>query len=90
MWPSGTLHLRSLPLVFPPATGERRLIRVVIDEDACSGNGRCYSLVPELFTDDERGYGQVVDGGEFAGDRREMAERAVRACPEDAIRIEEG
>jgi ferredoxin len=62
-------------------------MRVVIDSDACSGNGRCYSLVPELFTDDESGYGQVVDGGEFGEDQREAAERAVRACPEDAISI---
>ncbi|HEY6533782.1 MAG TPA: ferredoxin [Acidimicrobiales bacterium] len=65
-------------------------MRVVIDADACSGNGRCYSLVPELFTDDESGYGQVVDGGEFGEGQRELAEKAVRACPEDAISIEEG
>jgi ferredoxin len=64
-------------------------MRVVIDTDACSGNGRCYSLVPELFTDDESGYGQVVDGGRFGPDQREQAERAVRACPEDAISIVE-
>ena len=54
-------------------------MRLVIDTDACSGNGRCYSLVPELFTDDESGYGQVVDGGEVSTDQREQAERAVRA-----------
>jgi len=63
-------------------------MRLVIDADACSGNGRCYSLVPDLFTDDENGYGQVVDGGEFTAEQRELAERAVRACPEDAISIE--
>jgi len=63
-------------------------MRVVIDAGACSGNGRCYSLVPELFVDDENGYGQVIDGGEFGDDQRAAAERAVRACPEDAISIE--
>jgi ferredoxin len=60
----------------------------VIDQAACSGNGRCYSLVPELFTDDERGYGKVVGDGTIAEEQREAAERAVRACPEDAISIE--
>jgi ferredoxin len=65
-------------------------MRVVIDEDACSGNGRCYSLVPELFTDDESGYGQVLADGVLAAHQRELAEKAMRACPEDAIRIEDG
>jgi ferredoxin len=64
-------------------------MRVVIDAAACSGNGRCYSLVPELFTDDESGYGQVIDGGEFGDDQRDAAERAVRACPENAISIDQ-
>jgi ferredoxin len=63
-------------------------MKIVIDQDACSGNGRCYSLVPELFTDDERGYGKVVGDGTVGDDLREAAARAVRACPENAISIE--
>jgi len=63
-------------------------MKIVIDPGACSGNGRCYSLVPELFTDDERGYGQVLGDGTISDDQREAAERAVRACPESAISIE--
>jgi ferredoxin len=63
-------------------------MKIVIDQAACSGNGRCYSLVPELFTDDERGYGKVVGDGTITEEQREAAERAVRACPEDAISIE--
>ena len=62
-------------------------MRVVIDEDACCGNGRCYSLFPDLFADDERGYGQVVGTGELADVERDLAARAVRACPEDAISV---
>jgi ferredoxin len=45
--------------------------------------------VPELFVDDESGYGQVIDGGEFGDDQRDAAERAVRACPENAISIDQ-
>jgi len=65
-------------------------MRVIIDEDACSGNGRCYSLAAELFTDDESGYGHVIEDGEFGDDQREAAERAVRACPEHAIHFSDG
>lgn len=63
--------------------------RVVIDGDACTGNGRCYTLGPDLFTDDESGYGQVLDSGPLDDTRLELARRAAAACPEDAIRIVE-
>jgi ferredoxin len=62
-------------------------MKIVIDPGACSGNGRCYTLAPELFTDDERGYGQVVGDGTISDDQLELAQRAVLACPEDAISI---
>ena len=62
-------------------------MKIVIDQTACAGNGRCYSLVPELFTDDERGYGQVVGDGTITDDQLEAARRAERACPEHAISI---
>ena len=60
---------------------------MVIDDDVCSGHGRCYVLAPTLFTDDDRGYGQVVNGGTFGADERSAAERAVGGCPEHAITI---
>lgn len=63
-------------------------MKIVIDPNACSGNGRCYSLVPELFSDDERGYGQVVGDGTIGADQLEAARKAERACPESAISIE--
>ncbi len=64
-------------------------MRVVIDQSICTGNGRCYTLVPELFTDDERGYSQVVGDGVLTDDQVEQAHRAVVACPERAITLEE-
>jgi len=63
-------------------------VKIVIDPAACAGNGRCYSLAPELFTDDERGYGQVIGDGTIDDSQLEAARRAARACPERAISIE--
>ena len=63
------------------------MIRLVIDPERCVGNGRCYSLAPDLVTDDERGYGQVVGDGSLHDDRLEEARRLVLACPEQAITI---
>ena len=28
-------------------------MRVVIDTERCTGHGRCYSLAPAVFTDDD-------------------------------------
>lgn len=64
-------------------------MRVVIDHLACNGHGRCYDLAPALFTDDDRGYGQVIGAGVLTGDVEEQARRAVLACPERAVTIEE-
>ena len=64
-----------------------RPVRVEIDESVCSGHGRCYVVSPALFTDDERGYGQVLGDGILADDARAAAELAVQACPEHAIAI---
>ncbi len=62
-------------------------MRLHIDYDLCTGNGRCYALFPDLFTDDESGYGQTLNGGAVAdGD---IAYRATLCCPEKAISIEE-
>jgi ferredoxin len=63
--------------------------RVVIDPTRCTGNGRCYSLFPALFTDDERGYGAVIGDGVISAAQLDDARRAVIACPDDAITVEE-
>ena len=62
-------------------------MKVVIDTVACSGHGRCYDLAPDLFTDDERGYGQVIGDGLVSDLHRDQADKAIRACPERAITL---
>ncbi|HEX5586500.1 MAG TPA: ferredoxin [Acidimicrobiia bacterium] len=64
-------------------------MRVAIDTERCSGHGRCYVLAPSLFVDDDRGYGQVRGHGTVAPEREADAQRAVVACPEQAITLEQ-
>jgi ferredoxin len=63
---------------------------VQIDSAKCQGHGRCYDLAPELFTEDEEGYGQLVGDGRIGDGNEEKARLAVANCPESAISIEEG
>jgi ferredoxin len=62
-------------------------MKVVIDTDRCTGHGRCYVVSPSLFSDDDAGFGQIVGAGDVDAQRRADAERAVNACPEQAITI---
>jgi ferredoxin len=43
-------------------------------------------VAPDVFTDDEDGYGRATDG-ELAGELVASARRAVGSCPEQAIAI---
>jgi ferredoxin len=62
-------------------------MRLVIDSQRCTGHGRCYTVAPTLFSDDERGYGQAISAGEVPPEYEETARQAVAACPEQAITL---
>ena len=62
-------------------------MRVTIDRDRCAGHGLCYMVAPDVFTDDEDGYGRPVHDGELAGEIVASARRAAGSCPEQAIAI---
>ncbi len=64
-------------------------MKVQIDSGKCQGHGRCYDLAPEVFTDDDEGYGQVIGEGILTPDNEEKARLAVDNCPEAAISIVE-
>ena len=64
-------------------------MRVQIDGDRCQGHGRCYDLAPDVFTDDDEGYSQLVGDGTIASADADRARRAVANCPENAISIVE-
>jgi ferredoxin len=63
-------------------------VRIEIDEDRCTGHGRCYSLAPDLFDCDDRGYGTVIEPVVGAG-LEDQARTAAANCPERAITVED-
>lgn len=62
-------------------------MKVQIDPERCQGHGRCYDLAPDLFGDDEEGYGQVLGDGTVSPDAERGARLAVVNCPEHAIEV---
>jgi ferredoxin len=62
-------------------------VKIRIDKTLCSGHGRCYDLAPEVFTDDQKGYGQVI-AAEIPDELVDRARLAAATCPERAIVIE--
>jgi ferredoxin len=60
-------------------------LRVRIDSGRCQGHGRCYDLVPDLFGDDDEGFGKVLGDGAVPSDKEREARLAVANCPEQAI-----
>ncbi|MEV0349948.1 ferredoxin [Nonomuraea sp. NPDC050680] len=62
-------------------------MKVRIDSERCQGHGRCYDLAPDLFGEDDEGYGQVIGEGVVPPDHERAARLAVSNCPERAIEI---
>lgn len=60
-------------------------VKVRINSERCQGHGRCYDLMPDLFGDDDEGFGQVLGDGTVADGRERDARLAVANCPEHAI-----
>jgi ferredoxin len=60
-------------------------VKVQIDSEKCQGHGRCYDLAPQLFGEDDEGYGQVIGDGSVSSDNEHAAQLAVSNCPENAI-----
>jgi ferredoxin len=63
-------------------------MRLVIDQELCTGHGRCYALAPDLFEPDDVGRG-VVLADTVPEQYREQAHRAVAGCPEGAVALVE-
>ena len=79
----GIRSLEYLPLVV-----ERRLMRVRVDADVCTGHGRCYALAPDVFAPDDFGHCEiVVAGGEVPEALEAQARTGAASCPELAISL---
>ncbi|GAA2842742.1 ferredoxin [Leucobacter komagatae] len=57
-----------------------------IDPKRCQGHARCWSIAPETFGIDEEGFAYVLPGREGAYDE-ESAQKAIKNCPERAIKV---
>lgn len=60
-------------------------MRVAIDAARCQGHGRCYELAPEVFAEDEDGYGVVRTDGDVPDQCEEDVRLADLNCPEAAV-----
>jgi ferredoxin len=60
-------------------------VKARIDSGLCQGHGRCYDLAPDLFGEDDEGYGTVLGDGSVPPGKKEDARRAALNCPEHAI-----
>ena len=65
-------------------------MKIKVDGKRCQGHGRCYTVAPDLLSDDDEGYvsvrDQLIDVPEG---EREAALDAVASCPEGAITLVE-
>jgi ferredoxin len=64
-------------------------VKLHIDSAVCQGHGRCYDLAPDLFGDDDEGFGQVLGDGIVPPGKEQEARLAVANCPERAITLAE-
>ena len=65
-------------------------MRVQLDPGRCQGHGRCYDLAPDVFGEDDEGFGTVLGDGVVSPDKAQDARRAAANCPERAIDLHEG
>ena len=62
-------------------------MKIHLDNEVCSGHGRCYTLAPDVFDADDEGYGQVRTA-DVPPELEEQARLGARNCPERAITID--
>jgi ferredoxin len=60
-------------------------MKVVVDFDVCESNAICVGLVPSVFELDDNDYLSVDEEPDES--LRADIEKAVRACPKQAIKI---
>ena len=61
-------------------------MKIVLDESACVGHGRCYALAPEVFEPDDYGH-CLLRHDVVPAELEEQARTGAQACPEDALTV---
>ena len=62
-------------------------MKIEVDQDACEGHNRCFSLAAELFDVADYGTATALNGGVVAEGMEDKAHLAIANCPEHAISI---
>lgn len=65
-----------------------RAVRISVDTAVCIGAGQCALTAPEVFTQDDDGFGELLPGRED-GHGSALVREAARACPVSAISVRE-
>jgi ferredoxin len=61
-------------------------MRIIVDNDLCSGHGRCAAVAPAVYSLDESGYCALSEA-DVVPDNEEAARAGANNCPERAITI---
>ena len=61
-------------------------MKVVVDERACTGHGRCYALLPDVFAADDEGH-CILLLSDVPSALESRARVAADNCPEGAITV---
>jgi ferredoxin len=64
-------------------------MRVEVSESLCVGHGECELVAPQLFRVEKDGLSHFI-GTEIGVESLSMIERAIDACPEQAIVLDQG
>ena len=64
-------------------------MHIRIDRSLCTGHGRCFSLAPDVFDDDEEGF-SVLKLETIPPELEAAARRGAGGCPEAAIIVDDG
>ena len=64
-------------------------MKVIIDEDLCTGCGLCEETCPDVFKMDDEKDVAVVAKTEYDEYDQECIQEAVESCPSEAITTEE-
>ena len=95
------IHHISYWVVRSVRTSKGGAVKVRIDPEICQGQGRCFSIAPQIFDFDELGNGFGITRGDFRGigvvlgdglltsETIELARLAQANCPEHAVFIED-
>lgn len=63
-------------------------LMIAVDRTACAGHGMCYATAPDLIDCDDQG-DPIVPERVLAPDELDAARKAIAACPERALSLNE-